>query len=112
MDTELDASHGSVKDIKEKIMKDLQGVIDDANNQLKAMSHSTAEEFATARAKIEEQLGKTKSRLGDARTTLTEKAKSAANATQEYVKENPRKVTGFAVAAAAGLIVGILLRRR
>jgi ElaB/YqjD/DUF883 family membrane-anchored ribosome-binding protein len=40
---------------------------------------------------------------------LTQQAKGAADATHDYVRENPWKVLGVAV--LAGLLVGVLLRR-
>lgn len=110
MNTELNASHGTVEGKKEALVKDLKSVAGDANDLLKEVASSTAEGFAAARTKIEGKLGEARSRLDNARIAVTEKARGAADATQEYVKENPWKVLG--VAAAAGLIIGFLLSRR
>lgn len=79
------------------------------NTKLKEVANSTAEEFAAALTEIEGRLGEARSRLDDARIAVTEKAQGAADATQEYVRENPWKVLGV---VAAGLILGILLSRR
>lgn len=110
MNTELNASDGTVEGKKERLVKDLKSVVTDADGLLKEVANSTAEEFAVARTKIEGKLGEARSRLDDARIAVTEKAKSAADATHEYVRENPWKALG--VAAAAGLIIGFLLSRR
>lgn len=110
MSNELNASQGTVDGKKEKLVEDLKGVVADAGGLLMEVSNSTAEGFAAAGTKIEGKLAEARSRFGDARIALTEKAKGAADATHEYVRENPWKVIG--VAAAAGLIVGTVLSRR
>lgn len=79
------------------------------NTKLKEMANFTAEEFAAALTEIEGRLGEARSRLGQARSVVTQKAKGAADATQEYVSDNPWKVLGV---VAVGLIIGILLSRR
>ncbi len=110
MKTKLNTSHGTVAGKKEKLVKDLKGVVADTDDLLRQVASSSAEEFAAARTTIEGKLGEAISRLDDARIAVTEKAKGAAEATHEYVNENPWKALG--VAAAAGLVIGILLRRR
>jgi ElaB/YqjD/DUF883 family membrane-anchored ribosome-binding protein len=110
MTTELIASHGTVQGSKEILVKDLKKVVGDADDLLKAAVNSTAEEFATARTNIEAKLGAAKSRLNEARSAVARKAGSAADATTEYVRENPWKlVVG---AAVVGLITAFLIRRR
>lgn len=109
MNTILGARHGTVERKKERLVKDIKGIVSDADDLLKAVSSSTAEEFATTRTKIEARLGDAVSRLDDARIAATEKARDAADATQEYVRENPWKILGV---VAAGLVIGLLLSRR
>jgi ElaB/YqjD/DUF883 family membrane-anchored ribosome-binding protein len=110
MTTQRTASHGIVEIRKEILVNDLKRVVSDADDLLQEVAHSTAEEFAVARAKVEAKLGEAKVRLDDARIAVTQKARVAADATQEYVKENPWTVVG--VAAAAALIAAFFLRRR
>lgn len=110
MTTELIASRGTVQGTKENLVKDLKSVVADADDLLKEVANSTAEEFAAARMKFEAKLGAAKSRLNDARIAVARKAGSAADATNEYVRENPWKVV--VGAAAVGLITAFLLRRR
>ncbi len=110
MNTDLNATHGIVKGHKEKLMNDLNLVVADVEDLLKKVANSTTERFSEARTKIERKLGEARSRLDDVRIAVTEKARHSAGATQEYVRENPWKSIG--VAAAAGLIIGFLLRRR
>ena len=110
MNIELNTTHGIFKGYKEKLMNDLNLVVADADDLLKKVANSTTEGFAAARTKIERKLGEARSRLDDVRMAVTEKAKHSAGATHEYVRENPWKSIGLA--AAAGLIIGFLLRRR
>lgn len=107
---DLTHGHGNVEQLKDKLVKDLKSVGADADGLLKEVASSTAEEFAAARTRIEAKLGEAKSRLDSSRHAVAEKAKRSADATHEYVVENPWKVLGLA--AAAGVIVGILMSRR
>jgi ElaB/YqjD/DUF883 family membrane-anchored ribosome-binding protein len=110
MNTELTAGHSTVDTSREKLVKDLKVVAADANDLLKEVAGSTAEGFAAARTKIEAKLGEAKSRLDDARIAVSEKAKGVQDATEAYVKEKPLR--SFGIAAAIGVIIGFLLRRR
>jgi ElaB/YqjD/DUF883 family membrane-anchored ribosome-binding protein len=109
MNTELTASHSNVEGKKDRLVKDLKGVVVDADDLLKEVANYTAEEFSAARTKIEGKLGEVRCRIADARIAVTEKARGAANTTQEYARENPWKVLG--VVAAAGLAISFLLSR-
>ncbi len=71
---------------------------------------STPEELSAARALIAERLRQTRSRLVEARAVVADKAKYTAQATDAYVKDHPWQVLG--VAAAAGVLAGMLLSRR
>jgi len=110
MNTGPNSSRSAVAGRKDKLVTDLKGVVADADDLLKEMVDSSAEEFAAARTKIEGKLGDARSRLADARSAVTGKARVATDATFEYITENPWKVLG--VASATGVILGILLSRR
>jgi ElaB/YqjD/DUF883 family membrane-anchored ribosome-binding protein len=107
MISEPNASDGTVEGRKEKLVTDLRGVIANAETLLNELATSTAEEFDAVRTKIEGTLSGTKSRLADAGSAVADKARVAADATQEYVTENPWRVLG--VAAVAGLLIGLLM---
>lgn len=110
MNTEQGATRGSFANKKDKLVTDLKGVVADADDLLKEVGRSSAEEFAVARANIEGRLGGARAGLEDARNAVTEKVRGAADATEGYVKENPW--TAIGVGLAAGLIVGFLVSRR
>lgn len=110
MNTEVNQSQGSVEGMKEKLMTDLKSVGADATGLLKEVANSSADGFAAARTKIEGKLVDAKSRLANARGVVARRACGAADAADGYVRDNPWRALG--VAAAGGLIIGILLSRR
>ncbi len=110
MNIEPNASNGTIQGKKDLLMKDIKSVVGDADELLKEVANSTAAGVAVARTKMGAKFGEAKSRLDDARITALTKAKGAAEATNVYVRDNPWKALG--VATAAGLIIGVLLRRR
>ncbi|MBK9614949.1 MAG: DUF883 domain-containing protein [Uliginosibacterium sp.] len=95
---------------KDVLMKDLKTVVGDADSLLKEVGNATAEEFSAARASIEAYVGDARSKLHEARMAVSGKASCAANAAHLYVNANPWKSLG--AAAAAGVLLGMLCRRR
>lgn len=110
MNTELNAGRGNVQGKKEALVEDIKSVVVDADGLLKEMTGAGAEKFTEARTKIEGRLHEAKSRLGNARLVVSQRARHVAGATNDYVKENPWRVLG--IAAAAGFITGFLISRR
>ena len=96
MNSHLNAATESFKGSKEKLSKEIGGMVNEASDLLKNFS---AQNLESARAT-----------LSKAQTAITDGAKQYADLTDEYVHANPWKTIG--VAAAAGLLVGILLARR
>lgn len=103
MTTEMTAGNGALMGTKDALVRDLKGVVGDADALIREVAGSTAQGLADARTKVGE-------RLGEARVAVAERAKGMADATQVFVKENPWKVLGGA--ATVGIIIGILLSRR
>ena len=96
MKNQLNAGAETFQGGKEKLLKEIGGMANDATDLLKQFS--------------EEKLESAKATLSQARAAVTDGAKHYAEVTDEYVHANPWKVLG--VAAAAGVLVGILLARR
>lgn len=94
----------------EKLMGDLRTVVADAEELLKATASQTGERIAAVRAKAEESLKAAKVGLAEAQAAVVAKTKEAALATDEYVRANPWESVG--VAAAVGLVIGMLIARR
>jgi ElaB/YqjD/DUF883 family membrane-anchored ribosome-binding protein len=100
----------AIEEKEEQLLRDIRGAVADGDDLLKQVANSSAEQFAAARTKIDAKLSEARSRLDGARIAVTETAKDAADATYEYVRENPWKLLGVAI--AAGLVIGLFLRRR
>ena len=94
---------------KEKLVGDLKTLIGDAEELLKASATQAGEKFSVARQKIEQSLVEGKKSLADAEKLLVKKSKEAADIADDYVRENPWGAVG--VAAAIGLVLGLLIRR-
>ena len=109
MTNELTAPQGSIACAKDALVKDLKSVVGDADALMKEVANATTEEFSAMYTRIEGKLDRARSSLDDARFAVTGRARAAADATQDYVMENPWKSAGI---AAIGLFVGFLLSRK
>jgi ElaB/YqjD/DUF883 family membrane-anchored ribosome-binding protein len=95
---------------KEQLIADFKVVVSDAQALLNATANQTGEKLTAARAKVEDSLRAARARLAEAQQTLVAKTRAAAKATDVYVHENPWKAVGLA--AAIGVVVGLLIGRR
>lgn len=95
---------------KDKLVADLKVVVADAEELLRATASQAGEKVSAARERIQASLAAAKVKLTEAERVLLEKSKLAAKAADEYVRENPWQAVG--VAAAAGLVLGVLISRR
>jgi ElaB/YqjD/DUF883 family membrane-anchored ribosome-binding protein len=84
-------------------------LISDAEELLKASANQAGEKISVARQKIEQSLVEGKKSLADAEKLVIKKGKEAADVADDYVRENPWSAVG--IAAAAGLVLGLLMRR-
>jgi len=110
MTTELISSRGSLQASKELLLRDLKRVVGDADDLVKQVASSSAEEFAARRARIEKKLAEARSRIKDLRTSAARSACKAADAATGYVRDNPWK--SISCGAVAGIIVALLISRR
>ena len=108
MNNELSANHGVLGSKKDKLVEDLKVVVADADDLLREVASSTTEEFVAARATIEAKLGETIASLRAAKNQATRKVCFAAEASCDYVRENPWKIIGV---AAASLVTAIIVSR-
>jgi len=107
-----DNSHHKVTALhrgKDKLLLDLKAVADDAQALMKEAVASSAKSIGGVSAFLENRLCAVKDNLQRTKDAMKTRAKHATAATNQYVKENPRKVMGFA--GAAGVVVSILLVR-
>jgi ElaB/YqjD/DUF883 family membrane-anchored ribosome-binding protein len=95
---------------RDKLVSDLKIVIGDAESLLRATASQAGESVAQARARIQDSMDAAKKRLAEISTATADKAKVAAKATDEFVRENPWQAVG--IGAAVGVILGMLISRR
>jgi ElaB/YqjD/DUF883 family membrane-anchored ribosome-binding protein len=94
----------------DQLLTDLKTVMNDAEALLRATSTQTGEKIQEVRARAEESLRQAKQRLSSIEDEALRRAREVADATDEYVRENPWQSVG--IAAGVGLLVGLLLARR
>lgn len=94
----------------ERLVEDLKTVMQDAEALLKATSAETGERIQEVRARAEESLRQAKVRLTAVEEEALRRARELADATEEYVRDNPWQSVG--IAAGIGLVLGVLISRR
>ena len=94
----------------DKLIEDLQVVVQDAEALLKATATQTGEKMQEARARTEKSLRKVKARLGDVEDEALKRARALAGETEDYTRSNPWQVIG--AAASVGLLLGLMMSRR
>ncbi len=95
---------------REKLASDLRIVIGDAEELLRATAGQMGEKAVIARERIQESLRIAKDKLSRAEDAVVDKTKAAARATDDYVHDHPWGAVG--IAAAIGLVIGMLISRR
>ncbi len=94
----------------EKLTSDLKNVIQDAEELLKMAASDTGAEAVALRERVQARLVRAKDRLQDLQAAAVERAKLAGRRADEHVHEHPWQSVG--IAAAIGLLVGVLIGRR
>ncbi|MEQ1801610.1 MAG: DUF883 family protein [Gammaproteobacteria bacterium] len=94
----------------EKLLHDLQTVVEDAEALLQATAAQTGERVDGIRERAKASLKQAKTRILEAEGEALEQVREAAASTDEYVRENPWQAVG--VAAGVGLLLGLLISRR
>lgn len=95
---------------KEKLMQDLKLVAQDVEELLKATANQTGEKISAARARAEESLRGAQKHLFEASDEAAARARAAAAAADDYVRDNPWQAV--AIAAGVAFIIGLLVGRR
>ena len=95
---------------REQLLSDLKAVVADSEELLKATAGELGERASAARAKVKESLTIAKGKLDKLDAEVLERIGDAAKTTDTYVHEHPWGAVG--IAAAAGVLVGVLIARR
>ncbi len=97
-------------DGRERLVDDVAAVLAEAEEMLKRASVETGDRARDLRSQVETQLLRAKLKLQEIEGEAIDHAKAAARATDDYVHDHPWQSIG--IAAAAGLLVGLLMNRR
>lgn len=95
---------------KDRLVSDLKLVVADTEELLRATAGQAGDKVSELRVRLENRLRDAKIALADVQLIAAEKAKVAAQATDEFVHAEPWKAIG--IAAALGLTLGVLIGRR
>jgi ElaB/YqjD/DUF883 family membrane-anchored ribosome-binding protein len=95
---------------RERLVDDFAAVLGEAEEMLKRAAAETGDKARDLRSQVETKLLRAKLRLQELEGEAVDRAKAAARVTDDYVHRNPWQAIG--VAAAVGVLVGLLLNRR
>jgi ElaB/YqjD/DUF883 family membrane-anchored ribosome-binding protein len=103
MDNQFEAS-------RDKLVADFRTLVADAEELLRATAGQAGDRLSGARDRLSERIRSARVRLDETDTAMRGRANEAAQATGEYVRENPWTAVG--VAAAIGVILGLIIGHR
>jgi ElaB/YqjD/DUF883 family membrane-anchored ribosome-binding protein len=99
---------------KQQLLDEFNSIVAETEHLLKAVAHTGAEAGSDAAhgldAKLDENLKAAKERLALLEDAALQRTKAAVQATDTYVRAHPWQAVGLA--AALGVIIGLLLRRK
>jgi ElaB/YqjD/DUF883 family membrane-anchored ribosome-binding protein len=95
---------------REKLVEEFGAVLTEAEGMLKAAATETGEKARDLRSQVEAKLLSAKLRLQELEGQAVDRAKAAAQATDNYVHDHPWQAIGIAV--AVGVVAGLLINRR
>ena len=95
---------------RDKLVDEFSSVLSEAETLLDKASKETGDKARDLRTQVEARLLSAKLKLQELQGQAVDRAKDAAKATDDYVHENPWQAIG--IAAAVGLVAGLLMSRR
>jgi len=95
---------------RDALVKDFSDVLVEAETLLKQAAKESGEKATDLRSQVETKLRSAKLKLQELQDEAIDNAKAAARVTDDYVHDNPWQAIG--VAAAVGLLVGLVIGRR
>ena len=98
------------EDGRERLVDEMSNVLSEAEEMLKRAATETGDKARDLRSQVETNLLRAKLKLQEYEGEAIDHAKAAARATDDYVHDNPWRSIG--IAAAVGLLIGLLMNRR
>ena len=100
----------STEQSRTKLVDEVSAVVSEAEDMLKRAANETGEKAKDLRSQVEAKLLTAKLRLQELQGQAVDRAKETARATDDFVHDHPWQAIG--VAAAVGVVVGLLMNRR
>ena len=94
----------------EQLTRDFRTFVSDCETLLKNATTLSGAGATVARAQLSDKMAAAKLKLDEMRTTAGDRAARTRATTEDYVRREPMKALGYAV--AAGAILGLLMSRR
>jgi ElaB/YqjD/DUF883 family membrane-anchored ribosome-binding protein len=95
---------------RDQLVSDMKAVIADAEALLHATAEAAGEKVGALRTRAQQTLTEAKAKLAQLDDDMVRQAKDAARTADRYVRDNPWGAVG--IAAAAGIVIGLLISRR
>jgi ElaB/YqjD/DUF883 family membrane-anchored ribosome-binding protein len=95
---------------RDQLVSDMKAVIADAEALLHATAEAAGEKVGALRTRAQQTLTEAKAKLAQLDDDVVRQAKDAARTADRYVRDNPWGAVG--IAAAAGVVIGLLISRR
>jgi ElaB/YqjD/DUF883 family membrane-anchored ribosome-binding protein len=96
--------------LTQRLKQNLQTVVTDAEELLKATASQTGERIEQARVRAEASLRDARLRLAEVGAAAEETARAAARNVDDQVHKHPYATAG--IAAGIGMLLGLLIARR
>jgi ElaB/YqjD/DUF883 family membrane-anchored ribosome-binding protein len=109
-DDMLHTSRSTGANGQERLAYNLRHMVDEADHFLQAAAHSGDEKLTAVRDRFAGQLRQMRSQLDELEDSTLYRARHAARAADLAVQSHPYRAIG--IAAAVGLLVGLLATRR
>ncbi len=94
----------------ERLVTDVKVLVKDTEELVRATASQAGEKIVELRNRAQEAVSNLKPQLAKLESTVVDRAKTTATATDAYIHENPWTVIG--VSAGIGLVIGLLIGRR
>lgn len=104
------ADKSDIHAAREELASSLRRVMADAEELLGATSEEAGDAVGKLRSRLRDNLDEARHKLRETESALRHNAHEVAATADEYVRENPWSALG--IAAAAGVVLGVLLGRR
>jgi ElaB/YqjD/DUF883 family membrane-anchored ribosome-binding protein len=100
----------SIPASQDQLLEEFQALVSDTERLLQQSASLAGDQAEALREQIRSSLGRARSTLHNVEDALQVRGKAALDATEDYVQSHPWQTLG--IAAAIGLLLGMLISRR